>query len=214
MLKIINLIFLAITLMMLANCAHMKTGDVKPKLAFAIGEIQSLQMRKLTQDERARKLKNGDIVITNACGNSVTEFEIIESTGGVEKYLIDEGRIGEWCKPTYNFEIGTYFLVIDMEDQDILDSAPLEFESNALLIHPKQVQYWRDDYGDLPVELKWVELEDPEFLPYPLNANDSNVIEYVGKFDYFRIEHAESGHSHILQTHGYKLSDIFSQSEP
>ena len=161
-----------------------------------------------------RDLKNGDIVITNACGISVTKFEITESTGGVGNYLINEDRIGEWCKPLYNFAIGTYFLVIDLENQDILDSAPLEFESNALLIHPEQAQSWRDDYGDLPVELKWVELEDPEFPPYPLNANDPNIIEYAGKFDYFSIEHADSGSPRILQTHGYKLSDIFTQGEP
>ncbi|MEP1230542.1 MAG: hypothetical protein ABJG88_07685 [Litorimonas sp.] len=206
--------FVLLVSFLLVNCAHVKTDETDPKIAFAIGEIQSTEMRKLTDDERVKKLSNGDIVVTNACGHSVTKFEIVNSTGEVENYLTDEDRIGEWCKPPYDFEIGTYFLVVDIDGQSILDSAPLEFDSNSLLIDPEQVQYWKDDYGDFPVELNWVELEDPEFPPYPLNANDPNIVEYARKFDYLRIEHAESGRPHILQTHGYKLSDIFTQSEP
>jgi hypothetical protein len=214
MLKNRNLVFLATIPMVLANCVHVKPSEVKPQPAFAVGKIQSLEMRKLTPMERVRKLKNGDDLVTNACGNSVVKFEITKSTSEVEKYLTDKDRIGEWCKPHYDFEVGTYFLVVDLKNREVLDSAPLEVESNALLIHPEQAQNWRDDYGHFPIELQWVELEEPKIPPYPLNAYDPNIIEYIGKFDYLHIEYAESGRPRIVQTHGYKLSDIFLQNAP
>jgi hypothetical protein len=209
----VGLRFILLVPIFLVNCTSVKANKPDLKVAFAIGEIQSIEMRKLKDDERARKLSNGDTLATNACGHSVTKFEIIRSTGGVDKHLIDEKRIGEWCKPPYDFEIGTYFLVVDIDRQNILDSVRLQIESDALLIQPEQVQYWKDAYGALPVELKWVELENPESPP-GLNANNPNIIEYVGKFDYYLIEHAESGRPYVLQTHGYELSEIFTQSEP
>lgn len=208
-----NLIFLGLTSIMLANCAHVKTGQVSSKISFAIGEIQSIEMRRLMRDERVRELKNGDIVVSNACGNSVTKFEIIESTGYTKKHLKDDSGIGEWCRPRYDFEIGTYFLVVDTKGDSILDFIPIEVESNALLLDPETVKHWKKDYGDLPIELTWGKLESPAFYPVTENAYDPLIIEYAREFDHIVIEPDEDGYQRVLYTHGYKLSDIFSQSE-
>lgn len=197
----------------LSSCAHIIEKDNTPKIAFAIGDIESIEMRVLKPNERSRKLRNGDWVITNACGHSITKFEILESTAGVKKHVIDESRIGEWCRPPYDFKIGAYFLVVDVNHQTIYDAVPLG-SSNALLLDVETAEDWKTEYGDFPVELNWVEFDEPEEPDFEMSAYDPDIIRYVNEHDYVQIKTGKNGYRYVVYTHGYKLSEIFSTAEP